>query len=80
MGGNVASASKPTKMGQRTTFFQDLRRSSKHFVVDAHSPCGIVRSVQSLIFAHLGKDLGRAHGIAPLVEPKPEEDMYRGYI
>ena len=58
-------------MSKHTTLLQDLRCRSKHFVVNTNSSCGVMWSVQSLIFADLGEDLGRAHWITPFVESKP---------
>ena len=62
-------------MSKHTTLLQDLRRRSKHFVVNTNSSCGVMWSVQSLIFADLSEDLGRAHWITPFVESKPGKDF-----
>ena len=53
-----------------TTLLKNLWSGAKHFVVNSNSSRGVMRSVQTLIFADLSKDLGRAHWVAPFVESK----------
>ena len=54
-----------------TALFLDHGRRAENLVIDPDSARGVVRSVQALVFAQLREDLGRAHGVAPLVEAEP---------